>query len=95
MSEPKEFDWGKAADLPDKVVGVAEQEVMVSRAPDAYRSDQRFYRIIAWSLGAAVVLSVLGAVFLSFKGKEVPQVLIALGSASIGAIAGVLAGGKQ
>lgn len=59
-------------------------------SPPAYRRDRTFYRIIAASLGLAVVLCVSGAIWVTLLGFEVPQVLTAIGSAAIGAFAGVL-----
>jgi hypothetical protein len=55
------------------------------------QSDRAIYRIVVASLGAAVVLAMVGAVVLTFVGKSVPDVLTALGSAAVGALAGLLA----
>ena len=55
-------------------------------------SDPWVYRIVVTFLGLAVLLTVLGAIALAFRGgAEIPAVLTALGSASVGALAGLLA----
>ena len=79
---PEQLDWGSSdsSDGEDKI-----------RSAPAYESDQFFYRVVAVSLGAAVLLSVLGSVSLAFCGKE-NEALLAIGSAAVGALAGVLAG---
>ena len=57
-------------------------------------SDRLIYRIVVSALGIVVVLSVLGAIILTFRhtgDTKIPETLTALGSASIGALAGLLA----
>ena len=70
------------------ISGSAESEVQV--AP-AFRSDQFFYRVVVISLGIALIGSVLGTVWLALCEKE-NDALLAIGSATVGALAGVLAG---
>jgi hypothetical protein len=56
--------------------------------------DQWIYRIVVSSLGLVTLLVVIGAIALSFKATgtvQIPDVLTALGSAAIGALAGILA----
>ena len=55
----------------------------------AYENDVWFYRILVIALGGAVLLSVGGAVLIAVMGKQVPEVLVAVGSAAVGALAGV------
>jgi hypothetical protein len=55
------------------------------------QTDVWIYRVVVISLGAAVVLAVLGAIGLAMAGKESPELLTALGSAAVGALAGLLA----
>ena len=55
----------------------------------AYESDVWFYRILVIALGGAVLLSVVGAVIVAAMGKTVPEALVAVGSAAVGALAGV------
>lgn len=59
-------------------------------------TDAWIYRIVVISLGGAVVLIIIGIVVLMLKGKiaddkAVPTIFTALGSAAIGALAGLLA----
>jgi hypothetical protein len=51
------------------------------------------YRTVVWFLGLTALVTVVGVVWLVLcgKGAEIPDGLIALGSASIGALAGLLA----
>ena len=55
------------------------------------QSDAWIYRIVVISLGAAVLLAILGAFVLAALGKTIPDILTALGSAAVGALAGLLA----
>jgi len=55
-------------------------------------SDVWIYRGVALALGIVAGLAVLGAILLAIAtSRDTPQILIALGSASIGALAGLLA----
>jgi hypothetical protein len=57
-------------------------------------TDVWIYRLVVLSLGLTVIMVVVGAIFLtgmSPKARGVPEVLISLGSAAIGALAGLLA----
>lgn len=60
-----------------------------------YTSDVLIYRIVVGVLGAAVLLTVAGGLGLAFLGSpddyKIPAELIALGSAAVGALAGLLA----
>ena len=54
--------------------------------------DTLVYRMVVGALGAAVLLTVIGAIVLVAIGKgEIPASIIALGSAAVGALAGLLA----
>jgi hypothetical protein len=55
------------------------------------QTDVLLYRIVVGSLGAAVLITLIGAILLVALGKQVPEVLVALGSAAVGALAGLLA----
>jgi hypothetical protein len=54
-------------------------------------NDIWLYRIVVAVLGITVVSSILGAIALAMSGQSTPEVLIALGSAAIGGLAGLLA----
>ena len=77
---PAPQDWGDSGN----------SAITIGSTP-AYESDQFFYRVVAISLGTAIVLSVLGSVVLAFYEKD-SEALLAIGSAAVGALAGVLAG---
>lgn len=49
------------------------------------------YRIVVVVLGLTVVASVVGAIALALIGQSTPEVIVALGSAAIGGLAGLLA----
>ena len=55
------------------------------------QNDVWIYRMVVAALGLAVLFSIIGAVYLVSESKETPETLIALGSAAIGAISGLLA----
>lgn len=63
----------------------------IQTVPRALEQDKWIYRVIVGSLGAVLILVVIGAIAISFSSKELPDVLTALASASIGALAGILA----
>lgn len=73
-----------------KLVEQAKQQV-----PRALEQDKVIYRIVVSSLGLVVLLVVIGVIALSFRSTggtvQIPDVLTALGSAAIGALAGILA----
>ena len=49
------------------------------------------YRMVVAVLGVTVVASVVGAIALALMGETTPEVIVALGSAAIGGLAGLLA----
>lgn len=60
-----------------------------------YQTDLWIYRIVIMVLGLTVLLTVAGGLGLAFLGSpnnyKIPPELIALGSAAVGALAGLLA----
>lgn len=54
-------------------------------------TDIWIYRAVVMFLGLAMTVVVFGALILTFADKAVPEVLVALGSAAVGALAGLLA----
>jgi hypothetical protein len=55
-------------------------------------SDIGIYRIVVSALGLTVLLAVSGGIYLAAnKVTPTPEILIALGSAAVGALAGLLA----
>ena len=55
------------------------------------QSDVWIYRMVVAALGLAVLFGVVGAIVLAMAAKPIPEVLVALGSAAVGALAGLLA----
>jgi hypothetical protein len=55
------------------------------------QNDIWLYRIVVAVLGVTVVGSIIGAILLALNGHSTPEVLVALGSAAIGGLAGLLA----
>jgi hypothetical protein len=60
--------------------------------PEPLKSDVWIYRMVVGALGLIGLVAVLGAILLATKGGgQIPDVVTALGSAAIGALAGLLA----
>lgn len=80
----------KPAETLFKLTAQAKEQV-----PRVLEQDKVVYRIVVGALGFVVIAVVLGVIALSFKATgttvTVPDVLTALGSAAIGALAGILA----
>ena len=58
----------------------------------ALTSDKWIYRIVVLALGIAVLVGMLGLIVLSWKDvTNLPQGLVAIASAAVGALAGLLA----
>ena len=54
--------------------------------------DVWIYRIVVLALGLTVLISVSGSIFLAAnKIQSTPEILVAIGSAAVGALAGLLA----
>ena len=53
--------------------------------------DKWLYRMVVAVLGLTVVSSVIGTIALAMAGQSTPEVVVALGSAAIGGLAGLLA----
>jgi hypothetical protein len=69
---------------------VEPREVVTRATPTPLQSDVWVYRMVVFSLGLTVLLALIGAVVIAIMGKTTPEVLVALGSAAIGALAGLL-----
>ena len=59
--------------------------------PTHEKEDIPVYLTVVWLLGTIGVISVCGAIALAILGKPIPDSVVALGSASVGALAGLLA----
>jgi len=70
-------------------------EQSTQQTPPAFVPDNWIYRIVVGSLGFVCIAVVLGAIAISLVANgqtaNIPDILTALGSAAIGALAGILA----
>lgn len=57
----------------------------------AYRGDKWLYRLAVSVLGALALVAAVGAIWLVVNGKTTPESVVALGSASVGALVGLFA----
>ena len=74
---------------PDQKVKLLES---LQKIPTPLQTDRLIYRMVVGFLGSAVVLTIIGGFYLSIKtAATIPEGLIALGSAAVGALAGLLA----
>jgi len=85
---PTAQDWGDANSQTGNPLKISGRE-------PAYHNDPVFYRTVAWFLGITIIICTVGAILLAYSGKEIPDLLVALGSAAIGALAGLFAAGKK
>jgi hypothetical protein len=58
---------------------------------NSLQKDKWLFRMVVAVLGLTVVASVVGTIVLAMKDQSTPEVIIALGSAALGALAGLLA----
>lgn len=63
----------------------------VERTTPIYLGDRWVYRVVVVTLGIVVLIAAVGSIVLVANGKTTPEVLVALGSAAVGALAGLLA----
>jgi hypothetical protein len=56
-----------------------------------YFKDRLVYRIAVIVLGSLALIAAIGSIVLVFAGKTTPEVLVALGSAGVGALVGLFA----
>lgn len=94
LSSTVERDSSTVDDSWGSPVGSEPQQTYDTNKP-AYIGDRRFYRIVVWFLGIVAVAAAGGTILLGLMRPEVPDALVALGSASIGALAGLIGGGRQ
>ncbi|HRI04228.1 MAG TPA: hypothetical protein PLL77_10845 [Pyrinomonadaceae bacterium] len=60
-------------------------------ASNPLQTDRLIYRMVVGALGLTMLLSLIGIFIMAFYGKLIPEGAIALGSAAVGAVAGLLA----
>jgi hypothetical protein len=56
-----------------------------------YKNDIWLYRIVVITLRPSVLASLIGGIVLAVQDRQTPELLIALGSAAVGGLAGLLA----
>ncbi len=56
-----------------------------------YTKDKAVYRIAVVFLGSLAALAAVGSIVLVLAGEETPEVLVAIGSAAVGALVGLFA----
>jgi hypothetical membrane protein len=71
-------------DTAEDRIATAPQEIVVA-PPDPW-----IYRIVVIVLGIVVLSVVIGGVLLAIASKEVPQGILAIGSAAAGGLVGLL-----
>ncbi|MEM9331672.1 MAG: hypothetical protein AAGA53_10120 [Pseudomonadota bacterium] len=67
---------------------------VVSQLGSTHIPDTQVYRMVVFSLGAALIIAVIGSILITYHEKsdsQIPDILIATASAAVGALAGLLA----
>jgi hypothetical protein len=80
------------ADLPAEVREIASQAIAEAGSPLAY--DLLIYRVVVAVLGVTVIATVFGGIYLATMADaniKLPDAIVAIGSAAVGALAGLLA----
>ena len=65
------------------------QPMAVEPIPDQ-RADPIFYRALIFGLVSTVLITVLGIIALAVLGRGIPEGLVAIGSAAVGGLVGLL-----
>jgi hypothetical protein len=87
QNDPSRLEALKANPLPE----LEKLRTEALNAVPAYVGDKLLYRIAVIVLGSLAVIAALGSIVLVFSGKTTPEVLVALGSAAVGALVGLFA----
>jgi hypothetical protein len=64
---------------------------VIARVAAPLQTDVWIYRMVVGALGLTVLLAIIGSVGLVALGRQTPEAVVALGSAAVGALAGLLA----
>ena len=56
-----------------------------------WHTDKWIYRIVVSAMSLTIISALGGAIWLEAKEKDVPEILIALGTGALGGVAGLLA----
>ena len=85
ITDNKPDDWGSSEN---------DQNHLIKRGP-IFEKDIWIYRIIISSISFGIIICLLGAIYLAAHDKDIPEILIAIGSASVGALAGLLSPNRK
>lgn len=66
-------------------------EEALEKGMPVYTLDTWLYRLVVIALGLTVVIAVIGGIIIGARAGDPPDVLVALGSAAVGALAGLFA----
>jgi hypothetical protein len=88
VADPQRLEALKADPLPELERLRVEA---VNAVPAAYTGDRLIYRIAVAVLGLLSLTAAFGSIILVLEGRTTPEVLIALGSAAVGALVGLFA----
>lgn len=83
----------QASSDPDEIAKLLKQAIDEAKDESPLASDVVLYRVAVWSLAIVMVLAAIGYVSIALvwgKDVEIPAALVALGSAAVGALAGLL-----
>jgi hypothetical protein len=90
MSRPGEIE--KLKENPEKTLRDLASETTKELIPPVLKREVGIYYVVVGALGFVAVSTVIGAIFLTAAATvKIPDVITALGSAAIGALAGLLA----
>lgn len=83
----KALEANPVVELPKVIKEIAENQPV-------YVKDKLLYRIVVISLAAVVLITLIGLILLAAMGKTIPEGMVALGSAAVGGLAGLVAAPK-
>ena len=69
---------------------LVEEAIEQTPPKPAFFYDKHIYRIVASSLGVVVLVAAVGSIIMTTETVTPPDVLVALGAAAVGALAGML-----
>jgi hypothetical protein len=87
--DPERLKLLKAKGLPE-LQKLAKEAEKATTTP-AYITDPWLYRIAVIVLGSLAIMAAIGSLILAVNGRTTPEVLVALGSAAVGALVGLFA----
>ena len=91
MSSKQEF--AAQIDAMDSLPDGDKQKIkrLAQELPEALQTDVWVYRMVVFFLGSAVLSTIIGGLYIATTAAALPDGLVALGSAAVGALAGLLA----